>query len=153
MWISEFEDKKSSNYEGRLNSNEWKCTTNIIPKYRNSVKPKPTTPPPSSDHLPSISSTFYVFVFLYKMLLPKITKLFEIFWHQNIGAKCARKMLMKLTPSYSINYSGDPILHVYALKLPMNNDNLSTKITVLWLRGWSLYTICYIEKNNLQHFS
>jgi len=35
------------------------------------------------------------------IFVPKITKLyvgFEIFWCQNIGAKCTLKMLMKLTP-------------------------------------------------------
>jgi len=39
--------------------------------------------------------------FSYKILVPKITKLcfgFGIFWRQNINAKCAHKMLMKLTP-------------------------------------------------------
>jgi len=46
--------------------------------------------------------------FLYKILAPKITKLklfrlqwnvsFVIFWRQNICAKFAQKMLMKLTP-------------------------------------------------------
>ncbi len=47
---------------------------------------------------PSISPMFYARVFLCKILAPKIIKLcVEIFWHQNISAKCARKMLMKLT--------------------------------------------------------
>ncbi len=39
--------------------------------------------------------------FLYKSKLRSfslITLGFEIFWHQNIGKKCACKMLMKLTP-------------------------------------------------------
>jgi len=43
---------------------------------------------------------FYGRIFSYKILVPKITKLcfgFEIFWRKNIGAKCAQKMLMKLT--------------------------------------------------------
>jgi len=38
--------------------------------------------------------------FLYKILAPKITKLyfgFETFWRQNTGTKCEHKMLMKLT--------------------------------------------------------
>jgi len=49
--------------------------------------------------------------FLYEILAPKIynagTKLqsqtFQLcnFWHQNIGEKSARKMLMKLTPEMS----------------------------------------------------
>jgi hypothetical protein len=40
-------------------------------------------------------------LFWYEILAQKITKLcfgFDIFWCKNIGAKCACKMLMKLTP-------------------------------------------------------
>jgi hypothetical protein len=44
--------------------------------------------------------------FLYKILAPKKlqSRTFQLchFWHQNIGPKSARKMLMKLTPGISI---------------------------------------------------
>jgi len=48
----------------------------------------------------SISSTFYARFFVQKCFaqLSLVTIQLWNFWHQNIGAKCAHKMLMKLTP-------------------------------------------------------
>jgi len=53
-------------------------------------------------------------------LAPKITKLcfgFEIFCHQNIGAKCTRKMVMKLTTEVDFTNFYAPICMVKFAKL------------------------------------
>ncbi len=63
------------------------------------------------------------------------------FWRQNIGSKCARKMLMKLTPTLNIaierwgNNNGETILHIYYhLSLPSLKMNHN-------LRGHKKYTV------------
>ncbi len=54
----------------------------------------------------SISSTFYECLFCTKMLWAAFLCLhfgYDIFWQQNIGAKAARKILMKLTTGFTIS--------------------------------------------------
>ncbi len=55
--------------------------------------------------LPSISSTFYAHVFHKKCRHQQLQSCvlgLKFFWRQNIGAKCAHKMLMKSTPKKSV---------------------------------------------------
>jgi len=68
-------------------------------------------------YLESISSMFYARILLYKILSPKITKLyfgFEILAPKISYEKCAHKMLMKLTPSIK-NFAQDFSFCIFAL--------------------------------------
>jgi len=54
----------------------------------------------------SISSTFYMWLFHTKVFCAAFLYLqfgFVIFWHKNIGAKAARKMLVKLTTGHLVS--------------------------------------------------
>ncbi len=89
----------------------------------------------------SISSTFYICThFLYKILAPKITKLcfgFEIFCHQNIVAKCTRKMLMKLTTEVDFTNFYAPICMVKFAKLICRLESarhLPKKLLILFVQ-------------------
>jgi len=63
-----------------------------------------------------ISSTFYSRLFCTKVFFTAFLWLlfgFVIFWHKTIGAKAARKMLMKLTTSHKFFRSKVLIFHSF----------------------------------------
>ncbi len=75
----------------------------------------------------SISSTFYSSLFCAKVLCAAFLLLqfgFLIFWRQNIGAKAACKMLMRLTPG--VNFT-NPLSK--SLKAMAKGDDVSASLT------------------------
>jgi hypothetical protein len=54
----------------------------------------------------SISSTFYTRIFVQKQIeqLSIVTCQLLLFWRQNISAKFERKMLVKLTPFFLLDF-------------------------------------------------
>jgi len=72
--------------------------------------------------------------FLYKIWVPKITKLKRWhcnFWHQNISKKCARKTLMKWTLGFKLTWC--TIVSLIHLKLRNGKQKNFLQIFSLWV--------------------
>jgi len=89
----------------------------------------------------SISSTFYLRFFCQyfgaKNLKPK-TQLCNS-WHQNIGAKCMRKMLMKSTPAFSkIDHPFKMIKRNWKIIIFQNHGFWSVEVNASDNIGWRM---------------